>query len=137
MLTMIKTGVLKAWNTFWELIKIMIPVYIIVTLLKYTGIVSITANLFSPLMKYIGLPGEAMLALITSYLLNIYGGIAVILSLELGPREITILGVMIGIAHSLIIESAIFRKMKVNLVQINIIRLFMSFLSGILLNIIL
>lgn len=137
MITVIKAGITKAWTTFLELIKIMIPVYILVTFLKYTGIVNLIANFFSPVMKYIGLPGEAMLALMTSYLLNIYGGLAVILSIEVGPREITILGVMIGIAHSLIIESAIFKKMKINLFQINFIRLFLSFLSGFLLNLIL
>jgi hypothetical protein len=137
MITVIKAGIIKAWTTFLELIKIMIPVYILVTFLKYTGIINLIANFFSPVMKYIGLPGEAMLALMTSYLLNIYGGLAVILSIEVGPREITILGVMIGIAHSLIIESAIFKKMKINLFQINFFRLFLSFLSGFLLNLIL
>lgn len=135
--TIIKKGFMKAWTTFLELIKILVPVYIFVTFLKYTGVIKIIADFFSPLMSYLGLPGEAMLALLTSYLLNIYGGIAVISSLELGAREITILGTMIGIAHSLIIESAVFKKINVNLFKINFLRISMSIFAGFLLNIIL
>lgn len=130
-------GLKKAWITFLELIKILIPVYIFVTFLKYTGVIKIISDLFRPLMSYIGLPGEAVLALLTSYLLNIYAGIAVISSLKLGVREITILGAMIGIAHSLIIESAVFKKIKINLIYINLLRLSMSILAGILLNLVL
>lgn len=130
-------GLKKAWTTFLELIKILIPVYIFVTFLKYTGVIKIISDLFRPLMSYIGLPGEAVLALLTSYLLNIYAGIAVISSLKLGVREITILGAMIGIAHSLIIESAVFKKIKINLIYINLLRLSMSILAGILLNLVL
>ena len=128
------TGFKKAWSTFIELAKILVPVYVIVTFLKYTGIIKMIAGLFSPIMKLMGLPGEAMLALLTSYLLNTYAGIGVIMSLQLVPREITILGAMMGIAHSLIIESAIFKKMGVNIVKINILRISMSFLVGFILN---
>lgn len=108
----VKSGFLKARDVFIDLIKIIIPVYVLVTFLKYTGFIDLVAGIFSPMMQVVGLPGEAVVALLTAYLLNIYGGIAVISGLELGPREITILGTMIGIAHSLIIESAIFKKTK-------------------------
>ena len=136
MKTVIETGFKKAWSTFIELTKILVPVYILVTFLKHTGVISKVAGIFSPVMELIGLPGEAMLALLTAFLLNIYGGIGVILSLELGPREITILGTMIGIAHSLIIESAVFKKIGVNVFKINTLRVCMSFLVGFLLNIV-
>lgn len=134
MKTLIKKGFLKGWSTFFDLAKILVPVYFFVTFLKYTGVIRIVADFFSPLMQYMGLPGEAMLALLTSYLLNIYGGIAVIGSLELGAREITILGAMIGVAHSLIIESAVFKKIGVNVIKINLLRISVSIFVGIFLN---
>lgn len=137
MKTVIKKGFKKALSTFVELSKILIPVYIFVTFLKHTGVIKIIADFFSPLMGFLGLPGEAMLALLTSYLLNIYGGLAVIGSLDLGVREITILGTMIGLAHSLIIESAVFKKIDVNLIYINLLRLSMSIFAGFILNLIL
>ncbi|MFW6270186.1 MAG: nucleoside recognition domain-containing protein [Bacillota bacterium] len=137
MLDSIKRGFNKAWITFLGLVKIIIPTYVGVTFLKYTGIIDIVADFFSPVMEIIGLPGEAMLALITSYLLNIYAGIGVILSIDLGIREITIMGVMIGIAHSLILESAIFKKLNIGLIKINLIRVSLSLPSGFILNLIL
>jgi hypothetical protein len=132
----ITAGFKKAWSTFFELTRILVPVYVFVTFLRHTGFIKIAAGIFSPVMKLIGLPGEAMLALLTAFLLNIYGGIGVILSLELGPREITILGTMMGIAHSLIVETAIFKKIGVDVLKINFLRIFMSFLVGFILNMI-
>lgn len=137
MLGIIKRGFLKAWSTFLELVKIIVPVYVGVTFLKYTGVIDYIAKYFSPVMDLMGLPGEAMLALITSYLLNIYAGIGVILSIDLGVREITIMGVMIGIAHSLILESAIFKKINISLIKINLLRISMSLFTGFILNLIL
>ncbi|TDX48937.1 nucleoside recognition domain-containing protein [Orenia marismortui] len=137
MVETIKRGVKKSWNTYLSLIKIIIPIYILVTFLKHTGIISYIANFFSPLMKLVGLPGEAVVALLTGYLLNIYGGIAVIASLDLGAREITILGTMLGLAHSLIIEAAIIKKIKVKLFPLVSLRVGLSLLAGIILNIIL
>ncbi len=73
MIGAVKRGGRKAFFTYLELIKIIVPVYILVTFLKYTGVISYLAGVFSPLMRVVGLPGEAVLALLTGYLLNIYG----------------------------------------------------------------
>ena len=103
----LKRGTKKAWRTYLTLIKIIIPVYVGVKLLKYTGVINYLADIFSPAMKLVGLPGEAVLALLTGYLLNIYGALGVMASLELGVREITILGTILGLAHSIVIEAAV------------------------------
>ncbi|MFW6287328.1 MAG: nucleoside recognition domain-containing protein [bacterium] len=137
LLVTIKNGFKKALTTYIDLLKIIIPVYFLVTFLKYTGVIEIIAKWFSPVMIYLGLPGEAMLALLTAYLLNMYAGLAVIAGIDLGVKEITILGVMIGIAHSMIIESAVFKKINVNIIKINILRTVMAILAGIVLNVIL
>ncbi len=137
LLDSVKKGFRNALKTYIDLVKIIIPVYILVTFLKYTGVIGIIANLFSPVMIYLGLPGEAMLALLTAYLLNMYAGLAVIASIDLGVKEITILGVMIGIAHSMIIESAVFKKINVNVLKVNILRTVISILAGFILNLIL
>ncbi len=137
LLDSIKKGFRNALKTYLDLVKIIVPVYIFVTFLKYTGVIEIIADFFSPIMIYLGLPGEAMLALLTAYLLNMYAGLAVIASIDLGVKEITILGVMIGIAHSMIIESAVFKKINVNVLKINILRTVMAILVGFILNLIL
>ncbi|WP_027338907.1 nucleoside recognition domain-containing protein [Halonatronum saccharophilum] len=137
MINAIKRGGRKAFFTYLELVKIIIPVYIVVTFLKYTGVINYLAGFFSPLMRIVGLPGEAVLALLTGYLLNIYGAIAVIVGLDLGLKEVTILGAMLGLAHSLIIEGAVMKKMRVKVVPLTILRLAASLFAGVLLNLIL
>lgn len=137
LLTLIKRGFLKALTTYIDLLKIIVPVYFLVSFLKYTGIIDIIAKLFSPVMVYLGLPGEAMLALLSAYLLNMYAGLAVIAGIDLGVKEITILGVMIGIAHSMIVESAVFKRINVSIIKINILRTSMAVAAGFILNIVL
>jgi len=88
-------------------------------------------------MKIVGLPGEAALALLTGYLMNIYGALGVIAGLDLGAREITILGTMLGLSHSLIIEGAIIKRIKVKLLPLISLRIILSIVSGIILNILL
>lgn len=133
----VRRGTKKAWYTYLALIKVIIPVYIGVKLLKYTGVINYLADLFSPAMKLVGLPGEAVLALLTGYLLNIYGALGVMASLELGIREITILGTMLGLAHSLVIEAAVIKKIKGKLLPLISLRVITSILAGVVLNLIL
>ncbi|GAB6099069.1 nucleoside recognition protein [Halanaerocella petrolearia] len=137
MVETIKRGFKKALSSYVSLVKIIIPVYIVVTFIDYTGGINYLAKVFSPLMKWVGLPGEAVLALLTGYLLNIYGALAVIASLDLGVREVTILGTMLGVAHSLIIEAAVIKKIKGRLIPLVSLRVVLSILAGIILNLIL
>ncbi|MBM7622725.1 hypothetical protein [Sporohalobacter salinus] len=65
-------------------------------------------------MKQLGLSGEAILALLSGYLINNYAALGVVSSFDFSVREITILGVMLGVSHSLIIEAAIIKRIKVN-----------------------
>lgn len=133
----VKRGTHKAWRTYMALIKVIIPVYVGVKLLKYTGVINYLADIFSPAMEIVGLPGEAVLALLTGYLLNIYGALGVMASLELGIREITILGTMLGLAHSLVIEAAVIKKIKGKLIPLISLRVITSILAGVVLNLIL
>ena len=137
MVEAITRGFKKSCSTYLSLMKIIIPVYILVTFLKYTGVIGYLDQFFSPMMKIVGLPGEAALALLTGYLMNIYGALGVIAGLDLGAREITILGTMLGLSHSLIIEGAIIKRIKVKLLPLISLRIILSIVSGIILNILL
>lgn len=72
------------------------------------------ADWMAPIMKQLGLSGEAILALLSGYLINNYAALGVVSSFDFSVREITILGVMLGVSHSLIIEAAIIKRIKVN-----------------------
>ncbi|MCK8817470.1 nucleoside recognition protein [Natroniella sulfidigena] len=133
----LKRGFKKAFITYLDLIKVIVPVYVLVTFFRHFGIIDYLAGIFSPMMQLFGLSGEAVVVLLTGYFLNLYAAIGAISGLQLGIREITILGTMLGLAHSLIIEGAVMKKMRVNVLTLIILRIVASLAVGIILNLIL
>ncbi|MBO8126884.1 MAG: nucleoside recognition protein [Firmicutes bacterium] len=130
-------GLKAGLETTWELAKVIIPIYMIVTVLKYTGIIEALAKIFAPLMQLVGLPGEAAMVLAMGYTLNLYAAIGAILSLSLSMRDITILALMVSFAHNLFVETAVSKKAGVKIGTLVALRVGLSFLSGMILNFIL
>jgi hypothetical protein len=91
----------------WFLLKVMVPTMAAVQILRLTGLLDLIAGLTAPLMNLFRLSGEASLVLITGGLVNIYAAIAVAVNIPLSSKEITVLAVMILIAHNLIVETAV------------------------------
>jgi spore maturation protein SpmB len=85
----------------------MIPTMVLVQVLKITGLMDILASMSAPLMDLFGLPGESSLVLITGGLVNIYAAIAVAVNIPLTAKGMTILAIMVLIAHNLIVETAV------------------------------
>ena len=90
-------GLKKGLSITWELSKVIVPVYFIITIFQYTPIMDWIAEVMEPIMYMVGLPGEASLPLVLGMFLNIYAAIGAILPLGMGTREITI--IEIGRAH--------------------------------------
>ncbi|WP_027364599.1 nucleoside recognition domain-containing protein [Desulfotruncus alcoholivorax] len=133
----LKRGLHRGFSTTWTLAKVVVPVYLVVTVLKYTPVLDWLAALFAPVMHLFGLPGEASLVLVLGKLINLYAAIGAISSLGLSHREITIIAAMLLLSHSLPIESAVSGRTGVNSVLITVFRIAMAVLSGILLNLLL
>ncbi len=127
----------KAGKTIWWLLKIIVPVSLIVSLLQYWGVISVIADFVSPVFSVVGLPGESALVFISSFFLPLYAPIAIIASLNLDMREITILALMCLISHNMIVETAIQKKTGSSAINMLILRLLSSFLSAFVLNVIL
>lgn len=130
----IRVSVKPAFKTAVFLLKIMIPVSLGVTLLKYTGLLETAAAYTAPAFQFIGLPGESALVFLTSIFLNIYSAIAVISTLEFTARELTILALMCLISHNFFVETAVQKKTGSSAIKITCVRLFHSFAGGIMLN---
>jgi spore maturation protein SpmB len=109
-LSIITTAMLAGLKTTLFLTRIMLPVSLAVALLHWTELLPLFANLLSPVMKLLGLPGEAALVLVSSIFLNVYSAIAVIEVLSLSLREITILAIMTVTAHNLFVETAVMKR---------------------------
>ncbi len=118
----------------WDMIKVIVPFYLVVELIKHLGFIEFIGGFFRPLMGLFGLPGPSALALIAGYTANLYAAIAVITPLHLSPREVTVIALMLGISHSLPIETPITKRTGVNAWLLLIVRLGLSFLVGIVLN---
>ncbi|OIP03256.1 MAG: hypothetical protein AUJ97_04790 [Bacteroidetes bacterium CG2_30_32_10] len=122
------------------LFKIMIPISIIVKLLQYTGAIEYIGMALYPLMKFVGLPGEMGLVWASAMITNLFGGVLAFINLSAGLNltiaQVTIISVMMLIAHTFPIELTIARKTGVKLLTMFIVRFGFAFIFGVLLNII-
>ena len=133
----LKRGVKKGFETVWILSKVIIPIYLIVTILKHTPVLDYVAVVFRPLMQLVGLPGEAAIVLVLGGLINIYAAIGAMMSLALTTKQITILAVMISFAHNLLVETAVSTRVGVSAKLIVGFRILLAVVGGLIINIIL
>ncbi|MCT4564442.1 MAG: nucleoside recognition protein [Maledivibacter sp.] len=132
----IKRGTKNGFNTVIDLGKFIIPVYFIVTILKYTQVLNYIATWFEPIMKAFGLPGEAAVVLVLGNVLNIYAAIGAISSITLTAKQITIIAVMLSFSHTLPVETAVSKKVGVSVAVVLVIRIGLAIISGLILNLI-
>ncbi len=132
LLQSIKTGIKKGIETTWMLAKIIVPVYIFVTILKHTPVIGWIADLFQPLMGLFELPGESVIVFVLGILLDPYAAIGAIAAISLTPMQITTLAVMVGFCHSLFIESAIVTRLGINIFMASGVRLGLAIVFGVL-----
>lgn len=112
----------------------MIPVSFGVLLLNYTGILALVSGYLAPAFEFLGLPGESAFVLLTSIFANIYTAIAVISSLELEGRVVTILAAMCLVSHAFVIETVVLKKTGSSMSRMILLRLVSSFVLGLFLN---
>ena len=126
-----------ALKTIWWIFRITAIVSFVMFLLKYTGILAWIAAAVSPVFHIFGLPGDASLAYVSGYFINVYSCIAVISTIDLTVRQITILGTMTLAAHAMVAETAIQKKTGTSVVHTVLVRTIASISLGILMNLIL
>jgi hypothetical protein len=103
---------MQGLKTFWLLMRVMIPVYIIIAILARTPVLPAIADFCQPAMGIWGLPGDAALAMVLGHFVNLYAALAVIAAGQWDPAAVTVAAVILGISHSHLMESAIFRLMN-------------------------
>jgi hypothetical protein len=117
-----KSAIPGALRTVWWMVRLTVMVSFGVEVLRYFGILNWMSESLSPLFGFVGLPGEAALAFISGYFVNVYAAVAVIDTLNLDGRMITILAVMVLCAHNMIIESPVQQKCGSSLVRVFVVR---------------
>lgn len=124
----------KAGKLIWWLLKIILPISFFVSLMSYLGIIALIATYLSPVFSIVGLPGESAIVFISSLFLTLYAPIAIMATLALDLREVTILALMCLISHNMFVESAVQKKTGSSAVIMFTLRLFSSFLAAFLLH---
>lgn len=116
------------------MLKVFIPLSVLTVILRELGLLAVIAPFFAPLMGLMGLPGEAAITLLAGFTNTIYAALATTAALDLTPRQVTILGVVLGIAHSLFIETGILTNLGIATVRIALFRVVVGLVSGIIMH---
>ena len=126
----------KTLKTCLWLIRITTVVTLGVLFLEYFNILPHISRFLNPVFNLMGLPGEAALAYVSGYFVNVYSAIAVISTLNLDVRSITILAAMILCAHNMITETAVQKKTGSSAIRMIAVRTLSSFAVGFTMNLI-
>lgn len=119
------------------MVKVTVAVSFAIMVLQYLQVVPWVSELLSPLFSIFGLPGEAALAYVSGYFVNVYSAIAAAVTLDLDVRSVTILSVMVLCSHNMIVETAVQKKTGSSALRMVIVRTISGIILGIALNIIL
>ncbi len=124
----------RALKTIRWIVTLTVMVSFAVFLLQYTGLLNWISAAVAPLFHLFGLPGDAAMAFVSGYFINIYSSIAVISTLDLTAREITILATMSTAAHAIFVEGAVLHKTGTPTLYTIVVRTIAAILLGLALN---
>lgn len=143
---MLNSGIKNEWRALiidifkitFDLYKIMIPIIILVKILEELVGIKYIGYILSPLMQWVGLPDSMGLVWATTLVTNIYGGMIIFVSMagqeSLTIAQVTVLGGMMLLAHSLPVEVRIAQKTGVRIIFNLLLRIGGALLFGFLLH---
>ena len=133
-----KNSLLEIKDICIPLYKILIPFIFIIKILEEIGIVKIISNFFEPIVQLLGLPAEFGIVWVTAIIINVYAAIVLFInivpSLDLTVAQVTVLTVIILIAHNILVESAISHAAGVSFFYASVLRIGIAFLAGFILH---
>jgi len=98
-------------RVYLTLLKVMVPAILVVRILDMLGGTQWLAGMLAPLMQFVGLPEPLGLVWATAILTNIFTAIVVFVDvtmhLELSVAQVSVIGILILVSHSVPIEGAV------------------------------
>jgi hypothetical protein len=114
----------------WIILKLVIPIYILADILYYYNTLSYVSFIVKPFTSFLGLPPEASLSIISGMFLNLYAAVAFAAPLKMSVVQWSVLAVFLGVCHSLIVESAIMKKLGISNLFSYSLRFFVGLIAG-------
>jgi len=109
------TLIKKSLQSSWTIVKLVVPFSIAADLLQYFGLIESLSFIFEPFTDSLNLPSGVALSFASVIFFNLYAGIAVASALGLTAYDWTIVGTFMAICHSIPLESAVLRKVGMNI----------------------
>jgi hypothetical protein len=106
----LQRGLLRGLRVTWVLARVIVPVAAGLEVLRLSGALDVLGRALAPAMGWWGLPGEASLAAASGALMSLYPTVGIVANLSLSWKQVTVLGLGIGICHELAIEAAVLRE---------------------------
>ena len=129
----VRAGLVRGARTGWFLVRIIIPLSAGVAILDYTGILEWIGRQLAPVMGLFGLPGEAALPLVSGFFAGVYGGVAAASAITLTKVQMTVLAMIILVAHNLVVEGTIESRSGTSGLMVTAVRIVTGFVLGALL----
>jgi Fe2+ transport system protein B len=128
----VKDGAIKGVKTALMLLKIVLPIYAVVVIIKYSPVMPFLQDLFAPAMQFFHLPGNAIVPLIAGFFTDEYGAIAAMSTFDYTTAEITTIAMISLVAHSMPVESALAQKIGMSAAKFAVFRILTAVAVGLL-----
>lgn len=103
-----------AFRVYVTLLKILIPALLIVKGLELLGVIGWLGTVLAPLMSVVGLPKQLGVVWAAALFTNLYTAIAVFLQvageMHLSGEQVTVLGALMLVGHSIPVEGAVAKR---------------------------
>lgn len=128
----IRDGFIKGLKMAVMLLKIVLPIYAVVVIVKYSPVMPFLQSIFASSMKYFNLPGDAIVPLITGVFTDEYSTIAVMSTFDFTTAQITTIAMIVLVAHSVPVEAAVAQKIGLSATKFSVFRILSAVLVGLL-----
>lgn len=126
----LRRGLRRGGRACWVMLRVTVPTFVAMDLLRRLGVIDAIGAFCAPLMAVFRLPGEAAIPVLLGYLVNVYTATAALGNLGLSGGQVTTLGLMIGLAHQVVVETTILSAAGARAWRLLLYRLSMSLLIG-------
>jgi len=107
-----------------------LPFYLLSELLSASGALAYISGFLAPVMGLWGLPPEAATVLVAGMLVNLYAAAAVAAPLALSWQQVSVLGFILGISHSLLMEAVVVRQLTPRYQGLTLLRVVLGLGAG-------